>query len=105
MPDVYVQSWLRAWWTLKMEDSFYHINRMHFVCLFVFGQTHGMWKFLGQGLKLSHSSNPSHSSDNAESLTVRPPGNSKQNFLNLQVLLKVFHSLELYFFLKIVVGC
>ena len=29
-----------------------------------------MWKFPGQGL------NPSHSSDNAKSITARPPGNS-----------------------------
>ena len=35
------------------------------------GHAWGMWKFLGQG------SNPSHSSsDNAKSLTTRPPGNS-----------------------------
>ena len=37
---------------------------------FFFGCTCGMWKFLGQGLNLSHGS------DNAESLTARPPGNS-----------------------------
>ena len=34
------------------------------------GHTHDMQKFPGQG------SNPSHSSDNTESLTTRPPGNS-----------------------------
>ena len=39
-----------------------------FVCLFVLA-TCGMWKFPGQGL------NSSHSSDNANSLTPRPPGN------------------------------
>ena len=37
---------------------------------FCFGHTHGMHKFLSQG------SNQSHSSDNAESLTARPPENS-----------------------------
>ena len=37
---------------------------------------HGMQKFLGQGLNLYHSS------DNAESLTSRPPGKSSRVFLN-----------------------
>jgi len=37
---------------------------------FFFGYTCGMQKFPGQGLNLSHSS------DNTESLTPRPPGNS-----------------------------
>ena len=37
---------------------------------FFFDHTHKMWKFPGQGL------NPCHSSDNARSLTNRPPGNS-----------------------------
>ena len=32
-----------------------------------FGCAHGRWKFLGQGL------NPNHRSDNARSLTARPP--------------------------------
>ena len=35
-----------------------------------------MPKFLDQGLKLCHSSDPSHCSDNARSLTAMPPGNS-----------------------------
>ena len=33
------------------------------------GHTLGMWKFPGQGSHLCHSSNPSHCSDNAGSLT------------------------------------
>ena len=37
--------------------------------LFIFGCASGMPKFQGQGLNLSHSSDPSHCSDNAESLT------------------------------------
>ena len=41
-----------------------------------------MCKFPGQGLNLCHSSNPSHSSDNAGSLTNRLPRNS----LNYSVL-------------------
>ena len=43
-----------------------HLKHMQF-----FGRTHGMQKFPGQG------TNPSHSSDNAKSLTTRPPGNSQ----------------------------
>jgi len=31
--------------------------------------THGMWKFPGQGMNPSHSSDPSHCHDNIESLT------------------------------------
>ena len=38
-----------------------------------------MQKFLSQGLSSSHSSNPSHSSDNAKSLTIRLLGNSNKN--------------------------
>ena len=34
-----------------------------------FGDACGMWKFLGQGSNLSHSSDPNHSSDNTRSLT------------------------------------
>ena len=37
-------------------------------CLFVFGHTHGMWKFPGQGLNPCHNSDPSCCSDNAGSL-------------------------------------
>ena len=40
------------------------------IYVFSFGHAYGMQKFPGQGL------NPSHRSDNAESLTTRPPGNS-----------------------------
>ena len=40
-----------------------------------FGHAHGLQKFPGQG------SNPHHSSDNARSLTTRPPGNSHQAHL------------------------
>ena len=36
---------------------------------FFFGWTHSMWKCLGQGLNLDHSSDPSHRSNNATSLT------------------------------------
>ena len=36
---------------------------------FLLGHTHSMWKFLGQGSNPHHSSDQSHSSDNARSLT------------------------------------
>ena len=51
-----------------------------FVCLFAcllvcFGCVHGMQTFPSQRSNPHHSSNLSHSSDNAGSLTARPPGN------------------------------
>ena len=46
------------------------------VCLFLFGHAYGMWKFLGQGSNPCHSSDPSHHSNSAGTLTTRPPGNS-----------------------------
>ena len=42
----------------------------------LFGHTHSLWKFLGQGSKLCYSSDLSHSSDSADSLSMKPPGNS-----------------------------
>ena len=47
-----------------------HFILFLFCFVLFFGHTLGMWKFLAQG------SNPSHSSDIAQSLTTRPPGNS-----------------------------
>ena len=39
--------------------------------LFIFfGCAYGMWKFQGQGMNPHHSSNPSHCSDKASSLTL-----------------------------------
>ena len=32
----------------------------------IFGHAHGLWKFLGQGLNLSHSCDLSHSSDKTD---------------------------------------
>ena len=46
------------------------------IIIIIFGCTHSMWKFLGQELNSCHSSDLSHSRDNARSLTARPPGNS-----------------------------
>ena len=41
--------------------------------IFLYGHTCAMWNFLGQGSNLYHSSNPTHSSDNARSLTCCAP--------------------------------
>ena len=43
---------------------------------FFFSHTHSMQKFLSWGSNPCHSTDLSHSSDNAGSLTFRPPGNS-----------------------------
>ena len=45
-------------------------------CQFFSDHAQSMWKFLGQGSNLCHKRHRSHSSDNAGSLTTRPPGNS-----------------------------
>ena len=47
---------------------------LSFICFFFSffwggGHSHGIWKFLGQGSNLSHSSDPSPCSDNTGSLT------------------------------------
>ena len=58
---------------------FFFWSRDFSVCLFhfVFGFPRSLQKFLGQG------SDQSHSNDNVESLTARPPGNSlDQGFKN-----------------------
>ena len=46
-----------------------------------FAHTHSMWIFPGQESNPSHGSNLSHSSDNAESLTTKPPGNFKRELV------------------------
>ena len=66
---------------------------------FSFGHAQGMQKFLGQGLNLCHSSNPSHSSDNAGSLVTRPPANSKNFFFKKIRFIRDLHSLKKFFFL------
>ena len=56
-------------------------NKMGTFLLLVllFGCTHSIQKLPGQGLNLHHSSDLSHSSsDKAEFLTPRPPGNSPE---------------------------
>ena len=52
--------------TLKYLD--YTFILFYFI-LILFGCTHDMWKFLGQGSNPCHSNDPSHCSDKAKSLT------------------------------------
>ena len=49
--------------------SIWNTVRLSFFFFLFFGHVHGMWKFLGQGLNLYHSSNPRHSGDNTDSLS------------------------------------
>ena len=48
---------------------------------FFSSHAHGMWKFPGQGSNLSHSCDPSYSSDNTGSLVARLLGNSLESQL------------------------
>ena len=52
------EAWLCRWKLVGIKEA-----------IFFFSRVHGMRKFPGQGLNLCHSSNPSHSSDNARPLT------------------------------------
>ena len=61
-------------WFLRVCILLYHplvcrILKKKKKTLYIFGQSHSIWKFLGQGSKPRHSNNPSYSSDNAGSLT------------------------------------
>jgi len=76
LESTYVQ--MKGWWSVRMlskwrvEISVYKSSRVIVLgfYFYFFGLAHGMQKFLGLGW------NPSHSSDNTESLTTRPIGNS-----------------------------
>lgn len=66
---------MSSYWTLcNISDSIHYSNNL------VFWLYPQLWKFLGQELSPSHSSNLSLSSSTARSLTTRPPGNSSDNF-------------------------
>ena len=54
----------------KLVLNLYRKTLCHYLIrhLFIFGHAHSMVKFLGQGLKYSHSSNLNHSSDNTRFL-------------------------------------
>ena len=73
---------LQLWEGLRRYGNSYTLGfkkriesiKLHHFCnfsflFFLFGHTHGMWKFLGQGSNLHHKSNPSLSSDTTRSLT------------------------------------
>ena len=85
-------------------------NGNYFFSFFLFffffcGCTHGMQKFPGQGLNPIHSSDFSCCSDNARSLTTRPPGNSHNVFQIRFILLNsenILLSLVTYFKLLII---
>ena len=71
----------------KVNCMQYMHSQFFFFSFFFFGgggYTRGMQKFLGQG------SNPSYSSDNAESLTTRPPRNSTSFSLDTKICSIVF---------------
>ena len=59
--------WLLFWSTEEDRDlRYFHL----FMYVFIHGLSHSIQKFPGQGLTLSHLS------DNPQSLTTGPPGNS-----------------------------
>ena len=51
-----------------------------FIYLLFFGCICGMWKFLGQGLNLCHTNNPSHCSNSAGSLACSATGELQSGF-------------------------
>ena len=61
-----------------LQRPYLHISSFFF---FFFGHTSSRQKSPDQRSKLHHSSNWSHSSNNAGSLTDRPPGDSKFTFI------------------------
>ena len=63
---------------------FIRVKNLSVIELF-FGCTHSMQKFPGQGSDSCHSSNLSHGSNNARSLTAKPLGNSWKSINNLNV--------------------
>ena len=64
--------WRALWqavWNQRHNCAFPFFLYLFHSFFFFFGHTHSMWKFPGQGWNLYHSSNWSHSRDNAGSLT------------------------------------
>ena len=59
-----------------------HIYTYIYIYIFFFWLHLQHVEIPGSGIKLSHCSDQNHSSDNAKSLTTRPPGNSQILFLN-----------------------
>ena len=78
------QVWLSGWyWCTAMAGP------LAWVSFFFFFAPCSMWKFPGQWLNLSHSS------DNTRSLTARPPGNSNQCSLKLHHFLCIWYHLNI----------
>ena len=66
---------------IKWFDTFEFkkfLIKFFFYFLF-FSHASGMQKFLDQGWYPCHTSDSSHSSENTDSLTIRLPGNSREN--------------------------
>ena len=76
--------------------GFLFVFFVFFFLFFCFGHPHGMQKFLGLGLNLSHSSDPRHST---ESLTSSPPENSSFIFIWISFYLSHFTAGEEEIFL------
>ena len=75
--------WVQASWGIhgglvpgpssaKIQGCSSRLHKIAYLLLLfcLFGHAHGIWKFPGEGLNLCHSGNPSHSCDNARSLTL-----------------------------------
>ena len=76
--------WKELHWICRLSCviwSFFFFSFFSF-----FSYAHGIQKFPGQGLKPSHNSNLSHSSDSARSLTARPLGNLNMVILTVLIL-------------------
>ena len=70
--------WLKTWQKVDSRYKLYNYRIIQRIdakdlernpSINLFGHTHGTWKFLSQELNPHHSSDPSHSDDNARSLT------------------------------------
>ena len=60
-----------------VRPVFQNVKDLNFYLFIYLGHTHGIWKILGQGLNLCHSSDPSCCSDNTRSLTCYATENTK----------------------------
>ena len=73
-----VSATLRDLTSIHGQDSnFYHFLFVFFVFLFFYGRSHGMWKFQGQLLNLSHSCNQEYCWGNATSLNSLCPARAR----------------------------
>ena len=69
----YPKTGFASWWVLSFSMHFLKKSRFAFVCLlFFFGCIRGIWRFLGQGMNLSHSFDLHHRCSNTGSLSHCP---------------------------------